>query len=282
MLIDWFTVAAQAVNFLVLVWLLQHFLYKPILSAIDAREAKIAATLAAAAARQTEAQGSRDELTGKLKALDAERAARLAQATLDGQHEREQLLDAARRDAADLVAKQRSALRDDATSLTDRMARLATAEVFSITGKAFNDLASADLEERLGGVFAQRLRQMNKDAKAAFATALGQSGMSAVVRTRVAMRDGEKATLRNAVNETFSADVHLEFETVPAADYGIDLSAGGQRLAWGIQEYLKGFAEKAEALMAPAAAPAKPASPAAAVVVAPVTAPQSQLQARAS
>lgn len=252
MLIDWFTVAAQAVNFVVLVWLLQHFLYKPILTALDAREHKIAAALAAAAAGQTEAQKSRDELTGKLKAFDDEHAARLAQSTLEVQKEREQLLDAAQREAADLVAKQRTALRADAASLTDQMTLLATTEVFSIAGKAFNDLASTDLEERLGGVFTQRLRQMSKEAKAAFATALEQSGMSAVVRTRSAMRDADKATLRNAVNETFSADVHLEFETVPGADYGIDLSAGGQRLAWGIQAYIKGFQEKALALMAPA------------------------------
>ena len=38
MLIDWFTVGAQALNFLVLVWLLKRFLYKPILDAVDARE----------------------------------------------------------------------------------------------------------------------------------------------------------------------------------------------------------------------------------------------------
>jgi F-type H+-transporting ATPase subunit b len=38
MLIDWFTVAAQAINFLILVWLLKRFLYKPVLNAVDARE----------------------------------------------------------------------------------------------------------------------------------------------------------------------------------------------------------------------------------------------------
>src|ERR1035441_6695689 len=38
MLIDWFTVGAQALNFLVLVWLMKRFLYKPILDAIDERE----------------------------------------------------------------------------------------------------------------------------------------------------------------------------------------------------------------------------------------------------
>jgi len=27
MLIDWFTIGAQALNFLILVWLLKHFLY---------------------------------------------------------------------------------------------------------------------------------------------------------------------------------------------------------------------------------------------------------------
>ena len=37
MLFDWFTIAAQLVNFLVLVWLLKRFLYKPILKAIDER-----------------------------------------------------------------------------------------------------------------------------------------------------------------------------------------------------------------------------------------------------
>ncbi len=34
--IDWFTVGAQALNFLILVWLMKRFLYKPILNAIDA------------------------------------------------------------------------------------------------------------------------------------------------------------------------------------------------------------------------------------------------------
>ena len=38
MLIDWFTVGAQALNFLILVWLMKRFLYQPILHAIDERE----------------------------------------------------------------------------------------------------------------------------------------------------------------------------------------------------------------------------------------------------
>ena len=56
MLIDWFTVGAQIVNFLILVWLLKRFLYKPILDAIDAREKRIAAELADADTKKAEAE----------------------------------------------------------------------------------------------------------------------------------------------------------------------------------------------------------------------------------
>jgi F-type H+-transporting ATPase subunit b len=56
MLIDWFTVVAQAVNFLILVWLMKRYLYQPILKALDAREQRIAAELADADAKKAEAQ----------------------------------------------------------------------------------------------------------------------------------------------------------------------------------------------------------------------------------
>ena len=58
MLIDWFTIGAQALNFIVLVWLLKRYLYKPILDAIDAREKRIATELADAAAKEAEAKRS--------------------------------------------------------------------------------------------------------------------------------------------------------------------------------------------------------------------------------
>ena len=67
MLIDWFTVLAQIVNFLILVALMKRFLYGPLIAAIDAREQSIAARLAeggsiaifgSAAPRYSASQGS--------------------------------------------------------------------------------------------------------------------------------------------------------------------------------------------------------------------------------
>ena len=54
MKINWFTVIAQVINFLILVWLMKRYLYKPVLNAIDEREKKIAAQLADAEAKKAE------------------------------------------------------------------------------------------------------------------------------------------------------------------------------------------------------------------------------------
>ena len=80
MLIDWFTIIAQVLNFLILVWLLKHFLYKPILNAIDAREKKIADELANADAKKAEAQKEKDEFKRKNEEFDQQSSALLNKA----------------------------------------------------------------------------------------------------------------------------------------------------------------------------------------------------------
>jgi F-type H+-transporting ATPase subunit b len=106
MLIDWFTVGAQALNFLILVWLLKHFLYKPVLNAIDAREKRIAGELADADAKKAEAQKERDEFNHKNEVFDQQRAALLSQAVDEVKTERQRLLDEARK-AADVQSAKR-------------------------------------------------------------------------------------------------------------------------------------------------------------------------------
>src|SRR3970040_1859513 len=98
MLIDWFTVSAQVVNFLILVWLMKRFLYQPILHAIDAREKRIARELADADGKRAEAEKERDEFQHKNEEFDQQRAALLSKARDEAQAERQRLLDEARQE----------------------------------------------------------------------------------------------------------------------------------------------------------------------------------------
>jgi len=109
-LIDWFTVGAQALNFLVLVWLLKRFLYQPILDAVDARERRIAAELNDAETKQAQASQQRDEFARRNEEIAGQRGALLAQAADEAAIVRQRLLDEARLAAEALTARRRQAL----------------------------------------------------------------------------------------------------------------------------------------------------------------------------
>jgi F-type H+-transporting ATPase subunit b len=238
MLIDWFTDGAQALNFLILVWLMRRFLYQPILHAIDAREKKVAAELADADAKRAEAQKDRDEFQHKNEEFDQLRAALLGKATDEAKAERQRLLDEARKAADALSAKRQETLKNDAKNLNQAISRRTQQEVFAIARKALTDLATTSLEERLGEVFTRRLREMDGKAKETLGAALKSAREPAVVRSAFDLPAAQRAVIQNALNETFSADIHLRFETAPDLVSGIELTASGQKVAWSIAHYL--------------------------------------------
>jgi F-type H+-transporting ATPase subunit b len=238
MLIDWFTVGAQVLNFLILVWLMRHFLYKPILHAIDEREKRIATELANADKKKTEAQKESDEFKHKNEEFDQQRAALLSKATDDAQAERQRLLDEARQAAAALSLKRQAMLRNEELNLRQAISRRTQLEVFAIARKALTDLATTSLEERLGEVFTRRLREMDAHAKAGLGEALKTASGPALVRSAFDLPAKQRAVIQNALNETFSAEIHLRFETAPDLISGIELTTNGQKLAWSIADYL--------------------------------------------
>jgi F-type H+-transporting ATPase subunit b len=248
-LIDWFTVAAQALNFLILVWLLKRFLYKPILDAIDAREARIVKSLADADAKEAEAKKERDDFQHKNEAFDKHHAALLAKATAEAGDERKRLIDEAGKAAEALSVKREKALATDARNLNQALSRLTQHEVFAIARKALSDLATTSLEERMGEVFIRRLGEMKGKDKTAFAKALKDATGPALVRSAFALPAEQRAAIQNAINEAFSGDIQLRFSTAPGLVSGIELSTNGEQVGWSIAEYLTSLQKGVGALL---------------------------------
>ena len=238
MLIDWFTVGAQAVNFIVLVSLLRRFLYNPVLGAIDAREKKIAAELAHAAATEAEAQKQRDEFQHKNEDIDQRRAALLQQATEEANVERRRLLDDARKAADALRDKRRDTLASEAHSLKDAVRRRAQQEVFAIARKALGDLSGVTLEERIAEVFVRRVGELDDATKAALADAARKDTDPVVLRSAFELPEKERASIQDVFNRAFSADVRIRFETAPDLVSGIECATNGHKVGWNIAEYL--------------------------------------------
>jgi len=238
MLIDWFTIGAQALNFLVLVWLMKRFLYKPILHAIDEREKRIAATLADADAKKAEAQKQQDDFQHKNEDFDRERAALVAKMQGEAKAKGARLIADAREAADALSAKREEALKSEAQALNQALTSRTQDVVFQIARKALSDLATTTLEERMGEIFTRRLREISNETKGHLAEALKSTSAPAIVRSAFELPAREQAVVQNALNETFSAEVHVQFEVAPNVISGIELSCGGQKIGWSIDDYL--------------------------------------------
>jgi F-type H+-transporting ATPase subunit b len=248
MLIDWFTVAAQMVNFLVLIWLLKRFAYKPILSAIDAREKRIVAQQSEATANNAAAGKLRSDLQAKTDAFDRDLGALKAKGTDDINHAREQQLQLARQEADRLRATEHAELLTERKNLGDQVTHMATDAVFESVRKALLDLGGVSVDERILAVFAERLRNLDDDAKATFKAAL-VGASTAAVSSRFAIGADARAILQTRIDETFGVHVALEFATETKTIGGVELRAGGQSLAWSVADYLQSLSRQLDTLL---------------------------------
>jgi F-type H+-transporting ATPase subunit b len=249
MLIDWFTVIAQILNFLILVWLLKHFLYKPILNAIDAREKKVADEIASADAKEAEAQKEKEEFKSKNNEFEQQRNDLLNRAKEEAKAERQRLFEEIRKEASDLRAKHQEALRNEKQHLNPEIGSRIQQEVFNIARKVLNDLAGTSLEERAVDVFVQRFRDLKSEEKKQLISALNASPNQVIIRTAFDLTQDQHDLIKKTIKETLGIETQPRFETAPNIISGIELTTEGQKVAWSIADYLTSLEKSVDEIL---------------------------------
>jgi F-type H+-transporting ATPase subunit b len=255
MLIDWFTVAAQAVNFLLLVWLLKRFLYRPVLAAIDEREKRIAKQIQDAEKMKTEAVKEQTDFLHKSEEFDGQRAGLLLEASNSAKTERERLLEKARTDSEELRSKLKKTVHDELDSLNGKIGTLAVQEVFSIARKTLAELADLSLDERLTDAFIHRLHDMNDQQKEELKASLESSTRPVLVRTAFELGAPRKTAIEGGVRAILGEKTGIEYETKADLISGIELTANGQKFAWSITDYLTSLSKSVHGLLEPKVVP---------------------------
>jgi len=258
MLIDWFTVGAQALNFLILVWLMKRYLYKPVLDAVDAREKLIAAKLSDAKTEKEKADKDRDELRHKTEEFDGERAGLMKTAGDEGKAERKRLFDDARRDSDAARAAQQVALESDRQRLNVEIGRRMESEAFQIASKILTDLASTSLEERMVDVFLKRMHDLDEKDRASMKSAFLSTTTPAIVRSSFELTAAKRSDIEGAIKESVSLETPIKYETSPTLIGGLELSANGWKLAWTISDYLGSLEKSVGELVLKEPDPEKP------------------------
>jgi F-type H+-transporting ATPase subunit b len=260
-LIDWFTVGAQAVNFLILMWLLKRFLYKPVLDAIDGREQRLLRQMQNMQAAQAAAAQERDEFERKNAEFEQQHAGLLEQATAEAQAARQQLLEAARAEAAALRAQWQEALDREQQRLSRGIATRTRQEVFAITRKTLTDLADTGLEARMVAVFIRRLQALGMVEKVQMCTPAGQKDCQVLIRSAFLLPPTEQAALTQTVQSMLPIQPNIRFETEPELLSGIELISNGHKLEWSIADYLTALEASIGDLLHTLTPPAAPTAP---------------------
>jgi F-type H+-transporting ATPase subunit b len=238
MKINWFTVIAQVINFLILVWLLKKFLYKPILNAVNQREKKITDQIKDADDKKAAAQKEQDDFKKKNDDFDQQKKALMDKAVADAKTEKQKLIDGAKAEASTLRATMENAAKEKQESDNVTKAEKTQQQVFAITRKALADIASISLEEQSANTFIKHLKESNDEEKKQFIDAFKSNSNAILVRSAFELAAKQQGEINDAVNVILSADTLLQFKTTPEIISGIELSTNGYKLTWSLSEYL--------------------------------------------
>ncbi len=239
MLIDWFTVVAQIINFLVLVWLLKRFLYRPVLRAIAAREQRIAHELSAAQQAADNARTELARLEQERAALQVQRDAVLNETRVEALAEQARILAQAHASAQQIEAEWRSSLQTEFEQLRAAVVQRTCGEVLDLTGRLMQDLAQDSLQSRMIMVFLERLHRLDSAARAPFAVLPAQTPWR--VSFALPVPQQQQTALAAAISAEFPQAATFEFAVAPGLVCGVELVAGGHRLSWSAQDYLSGL-----------------------------------------
>lgn len=239
MQIDWITVAAQIVNFLVLVWLLNRVLYRPLSRALDERAEAVRHELTEAEAAQASAAEAEARHLAALRAFEDDRTARLSAV----EAEAEALRDLLTRQAHDEIAARRSAwsqqLADEKSAFLDRLRRRAGAAFVTLARNALAEMSDRDLLEQIARVFARRLATLDPDERARLADA-ARAGEPVEVLSSEELSTPTRAIVAEAV-ERLTGAADPGFRADPALESGVLLVVGSRHVGWTLGEHLDAF-----------------------------------------
>jgi F-type H+-transporting ATPase subunit b len=237
MQIDWITVAAQIANFLVLVWLLQHFLYGPITRAMKRREERIAARLREAAESREKADGEARSYRDQQEELKRQREDLIAEARESAEKERRSL----ERTAREAVEAERQEwlhqLAEQKETFLGDLRRQASDRFYRLNRQAMAELANTELESQIVSVFIDRLHDVDKEIRGKTKEAARAAGNRVDVTSRFEMSTNDKRRLTKAIHDAISDGAEIDYRLSEEIGCGIVVKAGSQTIAWSLDGY---------------------------------------------
>ena len=254
MQIDWVTVAAQIVNFLVLVWLLHRVLYRPLTRALKAREEEVQRSLRDAEAARETAEIEAEAHRVAVRELEDTRLARLAAAEEEAVAQRAEITKMARGELAERRAAWQAQLEDEKAAFLDRLRRRAGEAFVTLARRALADMADEDLVDRIAHVFARRLSALDPEEQEHLKSAAGGED-APLVLSSFPLSPEARALVAEAVGRVLEREVDIDFREESGLECGVVLAIGSRHVGWTLGEHLDALEDDVSRLLDASADP---------------------------
>ncbi len=238
MQIDYFTIAAQVVNFTLLVFLLKHFLYNPLLKLMDEREMKIISRQKAAEDAKSEAKTRELSYRKKLEELSAEHEELLVKAKEDAKEFKADMMKKAREEIEETKVEWQRDLQRQRDDFISDLRKYSGQQLYAITRRAMRELANEDLERQIMIVFINRLKNLEESERETIKDLFKDSEQIITVRSAFDVPEEIQQQIKDAIATHARSDVRMQFEIVDDLISGMVMSAKNVEIAWSIAGYL--------------------------------------------
>jgi len=221
--IDWFTVSAQIINFLILVFLLKKFLYGPIITAMDNREETIAGRLNEAKRKREEAVHEIERFRKSNEDLESQWAEMLSEAKSAAEQQKKELIIAARKEVDEIKVRWREAVGQEKQAFIENLRNRMASEIYTIARKVFSDLADISFEEHMTDMFLRKLNALDQNELDVIKTKLQDSGEAITVATSFEIPEQKEQAVREAIQLITGVDPQPEFVLSKDILCGIEL-----------------------------------------------------------
>jgi len=239
--LNWTTLLLEIVNFLVLVWLLHRFLYRPVLQVIDRRKRAIEASLADARTAHEEASALQEQYRHRLEHWEQEKAnARLRlQEELD--RERERRLQQLRGELAQERERARVLEQRRLGELTRHTEERALVVANGFSARLLERLAAPGLETSLIELLLGDLEQLPQPRREAVRAALERTEGAVRVDTAFPLDEAQRERITNALSALAGRTVLCRFGRQPSLQAGVRLSLDHLVLGANLADELRSF-----------------------------------------
>lgn len=238
--IDWLTVIIQAVNFLILVWILKRFLYKPVLNAMDNRQKAVFSKLREAEKREKEAEKVREELTEEKARVKSEAKQVLLDAHKEADSEKSKMVKMAQEDLRDKQLRFEHQLETEKKALYAAVRELAAETLVQTAKDAMTELATKDLEKDMFVIFAEKIKGIKSDSFDSLIQAMKKEH-TVILTSANTPSDAEKTKIESALKEVSGVKPKVTYKENKELICGIELLADTTMVRWGFDKYIENF-----------------------------------------